>query len=426
MATRRILVVSYPYPPMPSVGGNRWLAMTKYLRRRGHHVDILTTSAFGALPDDAHSGVHRSTDLIAANWLRKLARRPPLPEPGSTAATDKPPQAFVTGVLVPDIYIATWVPYATRAARRLIADNGYDCVITTSAYESTHLSVSDWAAVARRGSPTFATGGRFTRGDRRFRPRRSGGLTPGSSAPSCARRSARSSSSARSARIFAAGWGCKPVTCQMGGTPISSERRTRTPTTALEPRALTLVHTGKLSGDWGRHPGNLFEALRRLQEEEPDVADRLSLVLAGRLNHDEQRLIQEAGLERIVRHVGVLSRGDAIALQRSADVLVLLTSPTLVWELPGKVFEYFGARRPILALAKDNEAARLVEETGTGWTVAPDDVDAIVAKLKSLLAGEATLNYDEARLEPYIYPAPVDVLEAEIERAVSRRRAKLR
>ena len=60
----------------------------------------------------------------------------------------------------------------------------------------------------------------------------------------------------------------------------------------------------------------------------------------------------------------MLSRGDAIALQRSADVLVLLTSPTLVWELPGKVFEYFGARRPILALAKDNEAARLVEETG--------------------------------------------------------------
>ncbi len=149
-------------------------------------------------------------------------------------------------------------------------------------------------------------------------------------------------------------------------------------------------------------------------------------MLAGRLNHDEQRLIEEAGLERIVRHVGVLSRGEAIALQRSADVLVLLTSPTLVWELPGKVFEYFGARRPILALAKDNEAARLVEETGTGWTVAPDDVEAIVAKLESLLAGEATLNYDEARLEPYIYPAPVDVLEDEIERAIALRRAKLR
>ena len=110
MATRRILVITYPFPPMPSVGGNRWLAMTKYLRRRGHRVDILTTSAFGALPTDAENRVHRSGDLDSAPWLRKLLRRPPLPEPGSNAAIDKPPQAYVTGILVPDHYVATWVP----------------------------------------------------------------------------------------------------------------------------------------------------------------------------------------------------------------------------------------------------------------------------------------------------------------------------
>ena len=426
MATRRILVVTYPYPPMPSVGGNRWLAMTKYLRRRGHHVDILTTSAFGALPDDPQFGVHRSTDLIASDWLRKLARRPPLPEPGSTAATDKPPQAFVTGVLVPDIYIATWVPYATLAARRLIADNGYDCVVTTSAYESTHLI----GLGLGRGRPAWIADFRDGWTFHPWRP----------PFPTAAQRRLdawleRTVVRAAERTIvverpvgedFRRRLGVQAGYVPNGWDPDLGREADGTPTTALEPRALTLVHTGKLSGDWGRHPGNLFEALRRLQEEEPDVADRLSLVLAGRLNHNEQRLIEEAGLERIVRHVGVLSRGDAIALQRSADVLVLLTSPTLVWELPGKVFEYFGARRPILALAKDNEAARLVEETGTGWTVAPDDVDAIVAKLKSLLAGEATLNYDDARLAPYIYPAPVDVLEDEIERAVSLRRAKLR
>jgi len=116
---RRLLVISYPYPPMPSVGGNRWLAMAKYLRRRGHHVDILTTSAFGALPDDAEQGVHRAHDLIAAPWLRTLLRRPALPKAGEVAAVDKPPQAFITHVLVPDHNIATWVPFAALKARRL-------------------------------------------------------------------------------------------------------------------------------------------------------------------------------------------------------------------------------------------------------------------------------------------------------------------
>ena len=139
MPQRRILVVAYAYPPMPSVGGNRWLAMTKYLRRSGHHVELLTTSAFGSLPDDQRQGVHRSKDLIAAGWLRTLMRRPPLPKPGESAAVDKPPQKAVTHLLVPDHNIATWVPFAAREARRQIVTSGYDCVITTSAYESAHV-----------------------------------------------------------------------------------------------------------------------------------------------------------------------------------------------------------------------------------------------------------------------------------------------
>jgi glycosyltransferase involved in cell wall biosynthesis len=421
MATRRILVVTYPYPPMPSVGGNRWLAMTKYLRRRGHQVDILTTSAFGVLPDDAQSGVHRSTDLIAAKWLRKLARRPPLPEPGSTAAIDKPPQAYLTRILVPDIYIATWVPYATRAARDLVSNNRYDCIVTTSAYESAHLvglglgrRRPAWIADFRDGwtfhpwRPPFPTAAQ-----RRLDAWLERTVVRSAERTIVVERPVGEDFRRR----LAVDAGYVPN----GWDPDLEREAASTNMTSLEPRKLTLVHTGKLSGPWGRHPGNLFEALRRLQEEEPDIVDRLALLLAGRLDVDEQRLIMEAGLERIVRHVGVLSRGDAIALQRNADVLLLLTSPTLVWELPGKIFEYFGARRPILALAKDNEAARLVAETGTGWTVAPDDIDAIVARLKTLLGGEATLEYDDDRLAPYIYPAPVDVLEAEIERAVALR-----
>src|SRR5258707_124471 len=112
MPGRRILVVSYAYPPMPSVGGNRWLAMSKYLRRLGHEVTVLTTSAFGSLPSDAEQHVERAGDLIAAPWLRTLMRRPPLPDPGEPAQIDEPPPPIVTSVVVPDPYVVTWVPAA--------------------------------------------------------------------------------------------------------------------------------------------------------------------------------------------------------------------------------------------------------------------------------------------------------------------------
>src|SRR5947208_4709129 len=128
MPGRRILLVNYTYPPMPSVGANRWAAMVKYLKRLGHDVTVLTTSAFGTLEDDQASGVVRSPDLAATRWVRTVLRRPPLPEPGGPVVPDKPPPSILTRVLVPDAYLASWVPFAARLARRLVRQRQIDCL----------------------------------------------------------------------------------------------------------------------------------------------------------------------------------------------------------------------------------------------------------------------------------------------------------
>jgi glycosyltransferase involved in cell wall biosynthesis len=407
---------------MPSVGGNRWLAMTKYLRRRGHRVDVLTTSAFGSLPSDTENGVHRSKDLVGAEWLRRLLRRPPLPESGSNAGIDKPPQGYVTGILVPDHNVATWVPFAVGTARRLIAANDYDVIVTTSAYESGHLV---GLGLGRRRRPAWIAD---FRDGWTFHPWRPPFPTEAQRRLDVALERAVVRTADRTIVVehpvgddFRDRLGVDAGYVPNGWDPdLARDAAAATPP-PLEERALTLVHTGKLSGEWGRHPGSLFEALRRVITADPNVPDRLQLVLAGRLDREEERLIEQAELQRVVRHVGMLTRAQALALQRRADVLVLLTSPTLVWELPGKVFEYFGARRPILALADSNETARLIKETGTGWTVAPDDVDGIVARIQALLADGPRLEYDATRLAPYVYPAPAEAFEAEVERALAAR-----
>ena len=58
---RSILLVAYFYPPCPDTGAHRAAAMTKYLRRLGHRVTVLTTSAYGSAPGE--EDVVRTRDL---------------------------------------------------------------------------------------------------------------------------------------------------------------------------------------------------------------------------------------------------------------------------------------------------------------------------------------------------------------------------
>jgi glycosyltransferase involved in cell wall biosynthesis len=177
------------------------------------------------------------------------------------------------------------------------------------------------------------------------------------------------------------------------------------PEAAPEPAngTIQLVHTGMISGGWGRDPRALFAALRRLIDEQPELEERLRLVIAGGLSESDTGLIARERLGGVVESVGYVPRAEALRLQRAADALILVTSGH-AGEATGKVFEYLAAGRPILALAAGNEAARIVEETGTGVAVDPSDSDAVLAALRSAVRGE--LRYEPQGLDAYRQPAP--------------------
>ncbi len=145
------------------------------------------------------------------------------------------------------------------------------------------------------------------------------------------------------------------------------------------------------------------------------------MVLAGRLTTEENALVHRLGLTSAVDYKGVCDRKAALALQRSASALLLLTSRN-TGEATGKLFEYLAAGRPIIALAAGNEAARIVQETGTGITVDPDDVEAIAHALRKVVTGEIEAEFKPKDIERYMYPAPAQTMEELIEEAIARRR----
>jgi glycosyltransferase involved in cell wall biosynthesis len=417
----RILVVTHQYPPMPSVGGNRWLAMSKYLRRLGIEVDVLTTAAFGSLPNDATEGVERAYDLMGASWLRRALRRPPLPEPGAPAVEDTRPPRIVTKLVVPDYCAASWVPFALRKARRLVRQRGYDCVVSTSAFESAHLvplllgrERPAWIADLRDGWTFHPWRDAFpTRAQRSLDAALERRVVTTADQTTCVEMPVAEDLNSR--------FGIGAVQVPNGWDPELAGEGNLAEVPQLDPNRVSLVHTGKLTGPWGRDPTPLLEALRRLGVDAPEIGQRLELVLAGRLARDERELIEAFDLGDVLRVLGPLPRAESIALQQRADVVVAITAPNLPWELPGKLFEYLGSGRPILALADGNEAARIVEETNTGIAVPPEDVGAITVALRKIASGELAREYAPRGLEQYTYPGPAERMASLIGDAIRRR-----
>jgi glycosyltransferase involved in cell wall biosynthesis len=52
--------------------------------------------------------------------------------------------------------------------------------------------------------------------------------------------------------------------------------------------------------------------------------------------------------------------------------------------VPGKVFEYIGSRRPVLAVGPEGAVAELVRTTGAGWVLPRNDVSGIADAVASL------------------------------------------
>ena len=146
-----------------------------------------------------------------------------------------------------------------------------------------------------------------------------------------------------------------------------------------------VVHTGLLTAEG--NPVELWRVLGERCRSDAEFASSFKLTLAGKTDGAVLESIRQAGLAEYMTDLGYIDHNKAVQQQRKASVLILpiREEPETKAILPGKLFEYLAARRPILGVGTGEGAMSVVlKETGAGRIFDWDDSAGISKYVDSL------------------------------------------
>jgi hypothetical protein len=145
----------------------------------------------------------------------------------------------------------------------------------------------------------------------------------------------------------------------------------------------TLAHIGSFLSD--RNPQILWQVIKELVTENVDFAADFQLKLIGATSQEVLASINEFGLDKYVNNLGYVSHQEAVEHQRKSQVLLLIEidSEETKSIIPGKVFEYIVSERPIVAIGpKESDFAEIITGTNTGNFFIYNEKEALKETLK--------------------------------------------
>ena len=154
-----------------------------------------------------------------------------------------------------------------------------------------------------------------------------------------------------------------------------------------------ITHTGLFAADG--NPETLWKVLAERCKKDPDFAAALEIRLVGKTDREILQSLEEAGLKDKTIDLGYCDHQTAVEEQLSASLLILplRKEPEYKATLPGKLFEYLASGRPVLGIGqKDGAMAQILRETATGETWDWDEEEqlrtAVLQRWEAHKAGE--------------------------------------
>ncbi len=134
-------------------------------------------------------------------------------------------------------------------------------------------------------------------------------------------------------------------------------------------RTFELTHIGSMNRD--RNPGLLWEVLAEICSENEGFSNDLRLRFIGKCDVALSQSLEKYGLSSRTEKIGYMSHDEVLKESAGSQVLLLLlnNTPNVMGIVTGKVFEYLATRRPIFCIGPTTgDCARIIHEAQAGVT----------------------------------------------------------
>lgn len=166
----------------------------------------------------------------------------------------------------------------------------------------------------------------------------------------------------------------------------------------------TLAHFGSMP--FARNPQVLWDALKELILEIPELSNSLQIKLVGPVDFQVIENANVAGLKPFLVQIPAISHQESLEMQRKTQLLLLVANRTgnVKGILTGKFFEYLGAKRPILAIGEtESDLESAMHYTDAGLFAGYEETEKVKDYLRScfLAYKKQNLYHEASNLDPY-------------------------
>jgi glycosyltransferase involved in cell wall biosynthesis len=385
---KKVLVISYYYPPMGMGGVQRTAKFTKYLSRYGWVPHVLTVNQTYYLASDEHllkevesSGViiHRTGVKTGDNGSHEGGQKVvKFKKDSNRKLLSNISQTF----LIPDSKVL-WKNKAIALAEKIINTNSIDLIFATAPpYTDFLIAVylkekfglpivldyrDSWIDCPNNFYPTPFHKRRHMKLEKNVL-RHADGITTMNERVRELIIERYPFVTEDIIRVISHGFDPEDFEKVSGETPSNDKFR--------------ITYSGSFLNYYT--PKHFFDALRKVLDEKPVLRGKIEAMFVGTFPEEFKKYADDMGISDVLKFTGYVPHTEVMKHLMQSHVLWMMINQTGRSDLhsTGKLYEYFGARKPIIACVPEGVARESLKNYGAVKITEPDDVNSIAEAIK--------------------------------------------